>query len=95
MSQKWVNTGCVDCGKTLPHPQPNATTWYSSYKELFSDINMTIYEDKTLKHFYIILHTHPKEKAFFSCQQPFMRIPSAAEVKTIMDWASNLEEYRE
>jgi hypothetical protein len=88
-TDKWVTTSCIDCGSTFSHPQPKGTNWYHAHKQLFSDVNMTVWQDSTLKHFYIILHTLPKEKTFLSCQQAFMRLPSASEMKEITEWANS------
>lgn len=92
--EKWVTTGCVDCGEEISHPQPDSSTWTHSFKALFSDINMTIREDKVMKHFYIVLHTMPNERAFLSCRQAFFRILTASEVKKVMTWANSIEELK-
>lgn len=90
-AEVWVHTACVDCGENLLHPQSN-TKWVTNFQKIFSDVNMEVYEDKVLKHFYVILHTKPTEKAFMSCRQQFLTIPLHHEVEEIMTWASSLEE---
>jgi hypothetical protein len=90
--EKWVNTGCVDCGEIYSHPQPISNIWSRNFKTLFSDVNMTVYEDKIMKHFYIILHTLPNEKSFLSCKQPFHRPVTATEFSKIMNWINLVTE---